>query len=188
MANNIVNICYQLGTFNYGQRPQQNSHSNNITCRLCNQVITSFQAFITHIESHFVQENHSMKGLCSPNHVNSRKEMINPNSMKSNIPRPMQETINLANNKVFRAQQESMVMPRSTTNPIYPPQAMPSARNNVAGVAMLASPPVHQRVMEISPIDRTRPFINLLEKPINNNEIVNWANRNGDSLDLTLRL
>lgn len=42
--------------------------------------------------------------------------------------------------------------------------------------------------MEVSPIDGTKPFIKLLEKPTLNNGHFNHANVNADALDLSLKL
>jgi len=42
--------------------------------------------------------------------------------------------------------------------------------------------------MEVSPIDGTKPYIKLLEKPILNHGYFNLENINGDALDLSLKL
>ncbi|RDX89652.1 hypothetical protein CR513_28595, partial [Mucuna pruriens] len=204
-ANNIFNISI----FNSGQDPHQNNQ-NGFRCRLCNRVFSTFQALTAHVESHFVQENPIMRSLYSPNHVNSQREMI-PNLLQPNFPRPMmvQEPRNLVNNRVFHAPPpQPMVMPRPRANsfsyaiqqvvvasqPLQgPPQAILSAENNVAEMTRLLALPIHQREMEVSPIDGTKPYINLLDKSINNNRSFNRTIINGDisnlgNIDPTLKL
>ncbi|KAK7344697.1 hypothetical protein VNO77_14624 [Canavalia gladiata] len=179
MVKNIVDICYQLGTFNYRQSTHQNNHNINITCRLCNQVLSSFQAFKAHIESHFAHQNHTKRGIYSSNLINySQREMI-PSPLQLNIPRPvmMQRTKHFVNNGNFHS---SPQQPKVISQP---------GRNSFPQlIQVLHCPPNRQKEMEVSPSDGTKPFINLLEKPINDNKFINWANLNCNILDLALRL
>ncbi|RDX74215.1 hypothetical protein CR513_46066, partial [Mucuna pruriens] len=105
--------------------------------------------------------------------------------LQLNFPRPktMQETRNFVNNMGFQApSQQLMVMPQFGTNSFFhasqlalatsqslqgPPQAMISTSNN-AQLTRLPAQSIHQRKMEVSLTDGTRPYINLLDKPINN--------------------
>jgi hypothetical protein len=65
---------------------------------------------------------------------------------------------------------------------------MPSAEENVAGMALSPTPPTHEDYMEVSHIDGTKPYINKLDKPIDkiidNPAIV----INDGTLNLELRL
>ncbi|KAK7392506.1 hypothetical protein VNO78_20947 [Psophocarpus tetragonolobus] len=190
-TNDLLNTSLQLGVLNDGQDSHQNNqdNQNGITCRLCNHVFPSFQAFMTHTQSHFAHQNPRMKRLFSPNHVNRQREMI-PSPMELNFRRSMmmQETRNFINNRVFQAAlpQEPMPMLQHRTNSILhasqqgiatsppfrgPSQTMPFSRVNVAEMERLLHPPIHQREMEVSPIDGTKPYINLLDKPIDNNKL-----------------
>ncbi|TKY51922.1 hypothetical protein E2542_SST23442 [Spatholobus suberectus] len=168
--NNIFNISYQLGVFNFGQHPDENN-PNGIVCKLCNHVLPNFQAFIAHMKSHFAQENPTIRRLYSPNHVNSQREMI-LDPLQPSFPRPM-------------IIQQVVVASQLLQGPS---QAMLSVRTNIVEMAQLSAPPIHQREMEVSSIDGTKPYINLVDKPTNNNECFNKAIINGDTLDLALRL
>jgi len=104
------------------------------------------------------------------------------------------------NNRFFHAQLEQpMMMPqpratyvaqevaaasRSVQGPPYP---MLSPSGDVIQDAQSLMQPIIQREMEASPIDGTRPFINLLDNPIND-ENLNQDMINDEALDLTLRL
>ncbi|CAJ1977223.1 unnamed protein product [Sphenostylis stenocarpa] len=126
-----------------------------------------------------------------------------PNPLQPNFPRPMmmQETRNFVNNIVFQTSpQQPLLMPRPRTNSFPharrqvsaasqsfhgPPQALSF---DTTDMTLFPSPLIHQREMKTSPIDGTKPYINLLDKPINNNGFFNWVIISGDSLDLSLRL
>ncbi|KAK7357480.1 hypothetical protein VNO80_16768 [Phaseolus coccineus] len=200
MSMNFNNISFEAVGLNYGQHP----HQNGIACKLCNHVSSDFHAFIAHTESHFAQQNSTMRRLYSPNHVNSQREMI-PNPLQPNFPRRMmmQETRNF-NNTVFQTSPlQPMLMPRQRTNLFPharqqviaasqsfhgPSLAMSFDRNSVNKMTLFPSPLIHQREMKSSAIDGTKPYINLLDKPINNNGFFKHAIMSGDSLDLSLRL
>lgn len=197
---NFNNISFEPVGFNYGQR----AHQNGIACKLCSHVSPDFQAFIAHTESHFSQQNSTMRRLYSPNHVNFRRQMI-PNTLQPNFHRSMmmQETRN-CNNTVFQTsplQPVSMPRPRTNLFPHAsqqviaasqsfhgPPPSMSFDRNSVNKMTLFPSPLIHQREIKASAIDGTRPYINLLDKPISNNGFFKCAIVSGDSLDLSLRL
>ncbi|KAL2325158.1 hypothetical protein Fmac_024216 [Flemingia macrophylla] len=185
-----------------------NANHSGYRCTSCNCFFHSFQALISHIQLHFAEE-HDLRGLYPPNHVNSQREII-PNSIQPYFSRPVVigETINIVSNRIFQVTPpQPMMMPRPRPNsfsygiqqvvvaasqPLQgppqtiqgpPPQTMLSARNNVVGTTLCLAPPSHQRESEVSPIDGTKPYINLLDKPITAPAIIN-----DDALDLQLRL
>ncbi|KAG4911003.1 hypothetical protein JHK87_057119 [Glycine soja] len=181
--SNLFNNSYQPSFFNSGQDPRQNSQ-NGFRCRLCNHVFPSYQALKAHFESHFTLENPAIRNLYSSSHVNSQRGMI-PNPLRPNFPRPMvmQETRNFVNMNFQAPPQQPMVMPQSRANlfPLViqhnvaasqslqgPPQATQFV-NNYVETAQLLAPPIHQGEMEVSPIDGTKPYIDLLDKPIDKN-------------------
>ncbi|KAE9619160.1 hypothetical protein Lal_00047431 [Lupinus albus] len=178
MANNNINnfnnfsVCHdQLGNPRY-------------TCRVCNTVFNDPVTFIRHIESHVTHESVAMRML----RRNFNRSMLN------------QETRNLDARRVPQSlPQQHTFMPQTrprqfhyTPNPIQPRQfqpVLPSSRNIVREVPPLFTPQIQQQMgMEVSPIDGTKPYINLLDKPINKNEFANMLNMSGENLDLTLRL
>lgn len=200
MSMNLNNTSFEPAGFNYGHHP----HQNGIACKLCNHVSPDFQAFIAHTESHFAQQNSTVRRMYSPNHVNSQREII-PNPLRPNFHRPtmMQETRNF-NNTVFQTSPlQPVLMPRPRTNlfshtrqPVIaasqsfhgPPLGVSFDRNSVNKMALFPSPLIHQREMKTSPIDGTKPYINLLDKPINNNGFFKCAIVSANPLDLSLRL
>ncbi|KAK7391734.1 hypothetical protein VNO78_20154 [Psophocarpus tetragonolobus] len=111
----------------------------------------------------------------------------------------MRHTRILVRNRVFLAPPEqSMLMPRPRANSLpYATQQVVAASQpfqgpqlmlpNVAAMEQLLAPPIHEREIEACPIDGTKPYINLLDKPINN-EFFNQAIINDEQLDLALRL
>jgi len=66
----------------------------------------------------------------------------------------------------------------------------PQQQSNVVGVASFSAPPsIHQQGaggMEVSPIDGTKPYINMLDKLIDKNVFINIID--DTSLDLELKL
>lgn len=115
-------------------------------------------------------------------------------------PMVMQEAQFSVNNRLFHAQPEQpRVIPQSRATYVTQggaaasrylqgsPYSMLPASSDVIEVAQLLLDAIHEREMEVSPIDGTKPYINLLDKPINvenfNQDIIN-----GEALDLSLRL
>ncbi|KAK7344040.1 hypothetical protein VNO77_13257 [Canavalia gladiata] len=111
--------------------------------------------------------------------------------LQPNIPRPMMQqsmVMSQPGSNLFSYASQQVIAASQTLRSLQlPPQAMPSSRSINTEMARLPAPPIHQKEMEVSPIDGTKPYINTLEQPINN-EFINWADLNGDKLDLTLRL
>lgn len=187
MANGFFNLN--------AQRPQRNSPKGNIVCRLCNQVFTSYHSLIAHIESHLAQEKNGVNKLDQGNPL-----------LQPNFPNPLlkQETRNFTNNKVLQALPLPPPPPPQAQPPMVMPQPItwkfPYPNNNIQASKPLQLPPrvmpyagmarFHQGEMDVSPIDGTRPFIDMLDKPIHNNNVpFNLPTMNGDNmLNLTLRL
>ncbi|KAJ1398937.1 hypothetical protein SESBI_30732 [Sesbania bispinosa] len=141
------------------------------------------------------QENLSIGILNNP-----QRELV-PSPLQPNFSRPalLPETRNFANSRVFQAPpRPPVVMPQPRTNPFpyanlqvaasrpffLPPQVMPSS----GGIGIGATNMAYQGRMDVSPIDGTKPYIDLLDKPIDNNMVNNLANINDDTLNLDLRL
>jgi len=221
--NNQNNIGYRLIASNSQEDPNQNN-KNGFRCLVCNVVFLTFQALVTHVESHFYLEP-AIRTLYSSNQVHPMiSNPLLPNFSRLMV---MQDTNVFLNNRVFQAPpQQPMVMHAtqfSVNNRLFhaqpeqpmvmhqpraiyvtqeeaaaaaasalqslqrPPYSMLSPTRDVIEVAHLLVQPIHQRDMEVSPIDGTRPYINQLDKPINE-ENVNEDNVNGEALDLALRL
>lgn len=151
--------------------PHENNHSNgnkNIVCGLCNQAFTNFQSLINHIEAHMATENLALRRL------------NNPLQLNFSTPMPMQETTNFVKSTIFQEphqQQHSQHVMSHVGN------------NNVADVTSFSFSAPQEVHMEVSPIDGTKPYINMLDKPIDNNVLINSDNINDDTLlDLELKL
>jgi len=143
------------------------SNINNFVCGLCKHDCTNFQSLVSHLESHMARENHAIARL---NHTNPQAEsMFNP--LLPNFPMPK----SLHENKTSV---ESMLFQQ------------PQQQSNVADLASFSTPlSIHRQGgggMEVSPVDGTKPYINMLDKPINKNVFVNIIN--DTSLDLELKL
>ncbi|BAT94790.1 hypothetical protein LR48_Vigan02g172100 [Vigna angularis] len=115
-------------------------------------------------------------------------------------PMVMQEPQFSVNNRLFHAQPEQprMIPPSRATYVTQggaaasrslqgSPYSMLPASSDVIEVAQLLLDTIHEREMEVSPIDGTKPYINLLDKPING-ENFNQDIINAEALDLALRL
>lgn len=163
-----------------------NNNNNNLLTS--SDEIFNLQAFIAHVESLVAHENAATRRQYLPNHFNSRE--LPSNRMHPNFHRPMlmHETRNFANSRVFQAPpQQPLVMLRASTG-LFPNAGRAIAASQLVDAHQAPTQPIHQEMeMEVSPVDGTKPYINLLDKPINNN--VNEVNMNvGNLLDLALRL
>ncbi|CAL0299900.1 unnamed protein product [Lupinus luteus] len=184
MANNSINnfnnfsVCYdQQGNPRY-------------TCRVCNSLFNDPLRFIRHIESHVTHESAAIRMI----RRNFNWSMLHQNTRNlgaRRVPQPLPQQ------HAFMPQ----TRPRQflyTSNPTQPRrfqhEVLPSSRNIVREVPPLFTPLMQQGMeMEVSPVDGTKPYINLLDKPINKNEFVTMVNMSGanvglQNLDLTLRL
>lgn len=150
-------------------------------CRFCNHGFNNPQAFIAHIEFHVIQMQ---------NHINSHNLRV---CMQNNFPRPM----SMYGNRVFQGTQQYQTLllsqPRIVNNyscnvqvvvPQQPHVPSPPHRNDVTHVTSLPPPPTPQ---EVSPIDGTKPYIDMLDKPIENN-VIDHSDINDHTLDLKLGL
>ncbi|KAK7268866.1 hypothetical protein RIF29_21575 [Crotalaria pallida] len=89
------------------------------------------------------------------------------------------------------SQQHSLV-PRARTSPfVYANRGMtaqPVRPRQFQNIAAAMAQQEMEMEMEVSSEDGTRPYINLLDKPIPNNGIMPEGNPDLQNLDLTLRL
>lgn len=135
--------------------------NNSLACRLCGQVFPNIGSLVSHVESHTFPANFDIRKL---NYTNSQIELtrnaIFPNFFM-NTP-----------------QQQSLAIPQPRTSQIL---------NNDLHVDVSSLPISQENDMQISLIDGTKPFINQLDKPINN-VFGNSANINDHTLSLELGL
>ncbi|CAL0321123.1 unnamed protein product [Lupinus luteus] len=198
MANNNINNFN-----NYSVTFDQ--HGTRIfTCGVCSNVFNDPLAFIRHIESHVAPESAALRMLRRNfNRSMLLQEIRNLNARR--VSQPLSQ-----NQHQHHQQQQHALMPQQRTRPLlyanqvvpshpvqplrFQPEMLPFHRNIVAPMARSLAAPVQQEMqMEVSPIDGTKPFINLLDKPIQNNEVGNMVNMYGgnhglQNIDLTLRL
>ncbi|OIW07260.1 hypothetical protein TanjilG_08375, partial [Lupinus angustifolius] len=134
-------------------------HDNSqlITCRLCNKHFANLEEAIIHFRTHFVLGMVATRRLYSENRINSWLDLLLNFTCQPYNRRSIFEMTHLLPN--------------------------PSPRWVIGNQW---GPPIHQDLseMEVSRDDETRPFINLLDKPINNNEFVNVINMEVVNLDL----
>ncbi|OIW07262.1 hypothetical protein TanjilG_08377 [Lupinus angustifolius] len=194
MANNNINNFN-----NYSVTFDQ--HGTRIfTCGVCNNVFNDPLAFIRHIESHVAPESAAVRMLRRNfNRSMLLQEIRNLNARRVSQPLPQHQH--------QQQQQHHALVPQQRTRPLlyanqvvpshpvqpprFQPDMLPFHGNIVAPMARPLAAPVQQEMqMEVSPIDGTRPYINLLDKPINNNEVGNGVNmyHGLQNIDLTLRL
>jgi hypothetical protein len=158
-----------------------NNHSNNlIACTICSQVFTNTQSLITHLESHRLQENLALLRL---NNINNPRFQ----AQFEQFPNPLQAP-----------PQQPLAIPQPRTNQIMDDvshqlhilqNVIPSAETNVAEMTLMSpTPPAHQNYMEVSQIDGTKPYIDMLDKPINSMFVNPPPIVNDDTLDLELKL
>ncbi|CAJ1976437.1 unnamed protein product [Sphenostylis stenocarpa] len=210
----ILNVSRGQSESNSGEDPNQNNQ-NGFRCLICNLVFLSFQALIAHALSHFPLDDPAIREII-PNLMESdfgrlmmtQETCVFYNNMvfqaPSDQPMVMQETQIHVMNRVLEAQaEEPMVMsePRANSFPCVtqetvaasqslqgPPHSMLSVSADVIEVAQLLFSLIHQTEMEVSPIDGTRPYINLLDKPINDQGFNQVIINDDDALDLALKL
>ncbi|AES61090.1 putative transcription factor C2H2 family [Medicago truncatula] len=139
----------------------------NFVCGLCNHDCTNFESLISHLESHMARENLAIARL---NHTNPQVKSM-PNPLPPNFPMPK----SLHENKTFV---RSMLFQK------------PQQQSNVVDLASFSAPPsIHQQGaggMEVSPIDGTKPYINMLDKPIDKNVFINFIDETSLNLELKL--
>lgn len=139
----------------------------NFVCGLCNHDCTNFESLISHLESHMARENLAIARL---NHTNPQVKSM-PNPLPPNFPMPK----SLHENKTFV---RSMLFQK------------PQQQSNVVDLASFSAPPsIHQQGaggMEVSPIDGTKPYINMLDKPIDKNVFINIIDETSLNLELKL--
>lgn len=144
--------------------------NNSLACRLCGQVSPNIESLTTHIESHMLQANFSIRKL---NYTNSHIELTR-NAILPNFSTPTSMVQGIINTPL----QQTLAIPRSPTSHIM--------YNDLHGD--ISYPPISPKnYMKISQIDGTKPLIDQLDKPISN-VFVNSANINDHTLNLELGL
>jgi hypothetical protein len=117
---------------------------------------------------------------------------IGATSLQPNFPRSIfieGTEINNVGNRVFHVSPQQVgLMSQPRTD-----QFLNTSHQNVASQPLMTSfvaPQISQGndAIEVSSIDGTKDYINQLETPINNNEFVNYANVNDETLILELGL
>ncbi|KAJ9182297.1 hypothetical protein P3X46_006305 [Hevea brasiliensis] len=158
----------------------------------------SSQALIDHIESHMANEDSSSRG--QPNLIPCQRNPFTNPSSQASLPPTLPFTPNSYNlpcnfqerNPIFNATPPLILSHRPTSQPQI---SLLGARNNYTiGSQQVPFPYQWQRevmMMEEPPSDRTRPFLQQLEKPykielkgINDDRNISEL----DILDLTLKL
>ncbi|KAK7268872.1 hypothetical protein RIF29_21581 [Crotalaria pallida] len=148
-----------------------------VRCRLCDAHFASFKEARFHVETHFSLGAEATRRLYTENQVHSRiKSMPNTHQPYFNL----QNLLEMAQLPPAQSSLKATTFNGST----------------ISEMAHQPIPPIHQEVtteMEVSRDNRIRPFIDMLDKPINNNEFVNAvdipaANLDLQEIDLTLKL
>ncbi|KAE9589737.1 hypothetical protein Lal_00021517 [Lupinus albus] len=186
MANNNINNFNNYSvTFDH--------HGTRIfTCGVCNNVFNDPLTFIRHIESHVAPESAAIRML----RRNFNRSMLLQEIRNLNARRVSQPLPQLQQQHQQRTRPLLYANHVAASHPVQPPRSfqpemLPFHRNVMAPMARssLATPVQQEIQMDVSPIDGTRPFINLLDKPIQNNEVGNMVNMYAlQNIDLTLRL
>ncbi|KAE9589735.1 hypothetical protein Lal_00021533 [Lupinus albus] len=137
--------------------------SQLIMCRLCNEHFANLEVALVHARTHLVLGMIATRRLYYENRVNSSSDLL----------------LNFTRQPYYRRSIFDMTHLLPNPSPGW-------VMRNMRG------PPIYEDFseMEVSRDDGTRPFVNLLDKPIKNNEFVNMevANPDLEGIDLTLKL
>ncbi|KAB5545117.1 hypothetical protein DKX38_013229 [Salix brachista] len=179
---------------------------SQIACRLCDHVFTSVQALIDHTESHMIENVEAARWKDGLSFSSSRADpTANPLiSFGPSTPTRLTQTGFLGHNRfnfLSLTERNLAFSPSSTpqniasAQPVSTPQSQLSllARTSkyTAGSqhAPLTLPTVQPRVVEEPhDIDRTRPFLQQLERPFSSGGSHGKNRSNAETLDLTLKL
>ncbi|CAL0326605.1 unnamed protein product [Lupinus luteus] len=177
--------------------------------------LSNLREFRARLESRVTPQNGAMRRQYLSNHINPQRELIStpilPDFNRSIL---TQDTRNFTNSRVFQppppSSSQSAVASRGSTSMFpytslgapsqqaetsrFSSEAMLFGRNIAFELAQFQSSPIQKNMdLKVSPSDGTKPYINLLEIPITNDEFVNRVNMFGGNpertlLDLELRL
>ncbi|KAK7268876.1 hypothetical protein RIF29_21585 [Crotalaria pallida] len=149
-----------------------------VRCRLCDARFATIQWARIHVETHFALGAEATRRLNTQNHVHSQiKPILNTHQPYFNL-----QTI-----------REMTQLPLAQSSL----EATTLIGSTIGEMAHQPIPPIHQEVttkMEVSGDDEARPYINLLDRPLNNNDFVNAvddipaADPDLQEIDLALRL
>ncbi|KAJ6430223.1 hypothetical protein OIU84_021599 [Salix udensis] len=156
---------------------------SQIACRLCDHVFASVQALIDHTESHMIENVEAARWKNGPSFSSSRADLTaNP-------------LISFGPSTPTRLTQTGTPQNIASAQPVSTPQSQLSllarTSKNPAGSQQvpLTSPTVQPRVVEEPrDIDRTRPFLQQLERPFSSGGSHGKKRSNAETLDLTLKL
>ncbi|KAJ7979846.1 Zinc finger, C2H [Quillaja saponaria] len=205
-ANNGWNLMQgpddqHIPSYAYRNQNPQNT-IQLVACRICNRVFLSNQELINHIEDHIqrqeINSRRQHNKLLKSNPIMSNQgQLMFSNTYRPNLGfRPTMVSRREINAFPGGAQQRTVApaLPRiRQIQPQQPPQVASSARNNVvvAPQQIRAVQPAvqqfRQRVMleELPSYDGTKPYINMMEKPLKKARMDVGDEHN---LDLTLKL
>ncbi|OIV92292.1 hypothetical protein TanjilG_10502 [Lupinus angustifolius] len=148
------------------------------------------------VDSQVARENiPSMRRQYFSNHINPQRELIsNPIVPNFNRPVLMQKPRNFTNSRVFQAPFSEVASRGSSSSFLFNNRGSTSQLSQAQRFSSEAIRIQQEMRMKMSPIDGTMPLINMLDKPINNNDFIigdnNLYRGNPDLriLDLTLKL
>ncbi|KAJ6689242.1 hypothetical protein OIU85_005624 [Salix viminalis] len=179
---------------------------SQIACRLCDHVFASVQALIDHTESHMIENVEAARWKNGPSFSSSRADLT-PNPLISfgpSTPTRLTQTGFLGHNRfnfLSLTERNLAFSPSSTpqniasAQPVSTPQSQLSllarTSKNPAGSQQvpLTLPTVQPGVVEEPhDIDRTRPFLQQLERPFSSGGSHGKKRSNAETLDLTLKL
>ncbi|OIW11496.1 hypothetical protein TanjilG_26862 [Lupinus angustifolius] len=169
--------------------------------------LSNLREFRARLESRVTPQNGAIRRQYLSNHINPQRELIST-PILSDFNRPIltQDTRNFTNSRVFQpppSSSQSVVASRGNTS-LFPytslgasshqaetsrfsSEAMLFGRNIAFELAQFQSSPIQKNMeMNVSHVDGTKPYINLLEIPISNDEFINRANMFGGNPEMTL--
>ncbi|KAF1880913.1 hypothetical protein Lal_00022943 [Lupinus albus] len=162
------------------------------------EYLSNLREIMAIVDSQVSRENNpNMRRQYFSNHINPNRELIsNPIAPNFNRPMLMQKPRNFVNSRVFQAPQTqfSEVSSRGNSSSfLYNTRGTTSQLSHTQRFPSEAIKIQQEMRMKMSPIDGTMPLINMLDKPINNNDFIIGDNMyRGNSelriLDLTLKL
>ncbi|CAL0310109.1 unnamed protein product [Lupinus luteus] len=163
------------------------------------EYLTNLREIMAIVDSQVARENiPSMRRPYFSNHITPQRELIsNPIVPNFNRPVLMQKPRNFVNSRVFQAPQQpfSEVPSRgSSSSFLFNNRGTISQLSQAQRFSSEAIKIQQEMRMKMSPIDGTMPLINMLDKPINNNDFIVGDNNlyRGNAefriLDLTLKL
>ncbi|KAE9585243.1 hypothetical protein Lal_00018246 [Lupinus albus] len=170
--------------------------------------LSNLREFRARLESRVAPQNGAMPRQYLSNHINPQRELIStPILPDFNRPMLTQDTRNFINTRAFQSSSspssQSVIASRGSAN-LFPytslgapsqqaetsrfsSEAMMFGRNIAFEFAQFQAPQIQKNMeMKVSPVDGTKPYINLLEIPVTNDEFINRANMYVGNPEMTL--